>query len=242
MTVRPTWVEDCLEYRQEYLLNIPKPYIYTAFATHWIFQCRTVPEAFHSCETHWTPSRSLSSFQQKERLCLKQFGAIFDLGRVTLHPLCPTRWTVKGKSFESVLCNYTALLETFNSITDGVSNSEVTHSQLETFDRWWEIFLCDWFTKLATAGVKKAAAATSQTIQFDRMKSSLHSGRELWLAEVIINGLVSFLPEGFNAILILTAEHNLLIALLACGGRRFHKLPLSATLAGLLQTPQCDFQ
>ena len=50
---------------------------------------------------------------------------------------------MKAKSFESVLHNYAALLETFHSITngsDGVSNFEVTskasgiHAQLETFD------------------------------------------------------------------------------------------------------------
>ena len=34
----------------------------------------------------------------------------------SLRPLCPTRWTVKAKSFGSVLMNYEALLETLHTI------------------------------------------------------------------------------------------------------------------------------
>ena len=90
---------------------------------------------------------NLIKFSVKRKALLEIIWCNFDLGGV---PLCPTRWTVKAKSFESVLCNYTALLETLHSITnglDGVSNSEVTskasgiHSQLETFDLFFGIMV-----------------------------------------------------------------------------------------------------
>ena len=104
-----------------------------------------------------------------------------------MRPLCPTRWTVKAKSFESVLHNYTALLQTLHSITnglDGVSNYEVIskasgiQSELETFDLFFGIMVGERFISLTDSlslalqgknvtatEAKKAAATTSLTIQ-----------------------------------------------------------------------------
>jgi len=41
----------------------------------------------------------------------------FDLTETALRPFCPTRWTAKAKSFELVLYNCEALLETLLSIS-----------------------------------------------------------------------------------------------------------------------------
>ena len=37
----------------------------------------------------------------------------------SLRPLCPTRWIVKSKSFESVLMKYEAIFETRQSVMNG---------------------------------------------------------------------------------------------------------------------------
>jgi len=71
----------------------------------------------------------------------------FDLTGAALRPFCPTRWTAKAKSFESVLHNCAALQETLISIS--VVNYQVTclevttkasgiHAKLETFG----LFFC----------------------------------------------------------------------------------------------------
>ena len=88
---------------------------------------------------------NLIKYSAKIKALLEKIRCNFDVGGVTLRPLCPTRWTEEPKSFEYVLHTYAALLETLHSVTngsDGVSNFEVTskaggiHAQLETFDHF----------------------------------------------------------------------------------------------------------
>ena len=59
---------------------------------------------------------NLIKFSPKRKALLEKIRCNFNVGGVTLRPLCPTRWTAKAKSFHSVLHNYEALLETLDSI------------------------------------------------------------------------------------------------------------------------------
>lgn len=86
---------------------------------------------------------NLIKFSPKRKALLERIRGNLDVGGVSLRPLCPTRWTVKAKSFESVIHNYEALLDMLQSIitgSDGVTNFEVTsraggiYSKMETFD------------------------------------------------------------------------------------------------------------
>ena len=70
----------------------------------------------------------------------------------SLRPLCPTRWTVKAKSFEYVLMNYEALLETLHTIVseeDGtfevVAKAGGIHKNMENFDVFFGIMLGEKF-------------------------------------------------------------------------------------------------
>ena len=126
---------------------------------------------------------------------------------VTLRPLCPTRRTVKAKSFESVLLNYEHLLETLYTIMtscDGVTNFEVTskangiHSRLETFDLLFGVMLGYKLYSLTdslssslqgenvmASDAKKASETVCKAIQ--RLRSdvevSITKGQELQLAD-----------------------------------------------------------
>ena len=130
---------------------------------------------------------NLIKFSPKRKALFGRIRYNFDVGGVTLRPLCPTRWTVKAKSFESVIHNYKALQETLYSITtesDGVSNFEVTskaggiYSKMETFDLFFGLMVGDRFFHLTDSlsvalqgenvtatEAKRAAAATCKTIQ-----------------------------------------------------------------------------
>ena len=86
---------------------------------------------------------NLIHYSPKRKCLLDKVKQDFDAEMPTLKPLCPTRWTVKAKSFESLFLNYEALLETMHVIMtgcDGVTNFEVRskalgiHSSLQTFD------------------------------------------------------------------------------------------------------------
>ena len=76
----------------------------------------------------------------------------------SLKPLCPTRWTVKHKTFQSVLVNYEPLLETLDRISsgsDGSSRLEIRskaggiYQSLQTFDCLFGIMLSERFFGLA---------------------------------------------------------------------------------------------
>ena len=73
-----------------------------------------------------------------------------------MRPFCPTRWTAKAKSFESVLHNCRTLLETLLSISvvnDGVMCLEVTTkasgipAKLEAFGLFFSIAVCTKFIR-----------------------------------------------------------------------------------------------
>ena len=55
-------------------------------------------------------------YSSKRKALLETIKQDLDCNIATLKPLCPTRWTVKAKSFESVLLNYEPLLELLHSI------------------------------------------------------------------------------------------------------------------------------
>jgi len=78
----------------------------------------------------------------------------FDLTGAVLRPFCPTKWTAKAKSFESVLHKSEALLETLVSIS--IVNYQVTclkvttkasgiHAKLEAFDLFLAKAVCTKF-------------------------------------------------------------------------------------------------
>ena len=90
----------------------------------------------------------------KERHCLKRCVMIFGTGTSSLRPLCPTRWTVKHKAFESVLINYEPLLQSLDMISSGLDGStclEVRskaggiYYSLQTFDLLFGIMLSERF-------------------------------------------------------------------------------------------------
>lgn len=69
-----------------------------------------------------------------------------------LRPLCPMRWTVKAKSFESVRLNYYALLETIHTIVSEkngtfqvVAKAGGIHKNMENFDVFFGIMLGEKF-------------------------------------------------------------------------------------------------
>ena len=72
---------------------------------------------------HFSPKRKDLFHKIKQDLALEA---------PSLRPLCPTRWTVKAKSFESVLLNYEALLETLQSIS---TRSDGGHSNLQVVSK-----------------------------------------------------------------------------------------------------------
>ena len=68
----------------------------------------------------------------------------------SLRPLCPTRWTIKHKTFQSVLMNYEPLLGTLDTISSGSegkscpeirSKAGGVYRSLQTFDYFFGIFL-----------------------------------------------------------------------------------------------------
>ena len=58
---------------------------------------------------------NLIKYSGKRKSLLEKIRQDLTSDGPSLRPLCPTRWTVKAKSFESVL-NYEALLETLHKI------------------------------------------------------------------------------------------------------------------------------
>ena len=95
---------------------------------------------------------NLIRFSPKRKALLERMR--HDLGKEahSLRPLCPTRWTVKHKAFESVLTNYEPLLETLEAISNGSDGSSclevrskaggIYHS-LQTFDLFFGVMLSE---------------------------------------------------------------------------------------------------
>ena len=113
---------------------------------------------------------------------------------------------MKAKSFDSVLCNYAALLETLHSIQNG-SDGVSTCVKLVVFIRnskhlhhgWWQVFsLTDSLTlalqgeNVTNAEAKKAAAATCQSCfwsneEFSRFwERAVAKAQELQLLDLCI--------------------------------------------------------
>jgi hypothetical protein len=100
-------------------------------------------------------------YSSKCNALLETIKQDLDCNIATLKPLCPTRWTVKAKSFESVLLNYEPLLELLHSImtrsNSGTSTFEVLskasgiHSRLDTFDILFGIMLGEKFFSITDA-------------------------------------------------------------------------------------------
>ena len=81
-------------------------------------------------------------------------GAVFDKLKEELSPstpgfrvLCPTRWTVRGNSLQSVLDNYAALQDTWEVTLEGRLDTEMksrvlgVRAQMETFDFFYGVYL-----------------------------------------------------------------------------------------------------
>ena len=72
----------------------------------------------------------------------------------SLRSLCPTRWTVKHKTFQSVLVNYEPLLETLDSVSSGLDGNSCLevrskaggiHRTLQTFECLFGMMLSERF-------------------------------------------------------------------------------------------------
>ena len=67
-----------------------------------------------------------------------------------LRVLCPTRWTVRGKSLESVLDNYTVLQSTWDATLETRLDPEMksrvigVKAQMETFNFFFGVCLGEW--------------------------------------------------------------------------------------------------
>ena len=61
----------------------------------------------------------LIRYSSKRKALLENIRQDFETHGSSLRPLCPTRWTVKYKSLESVERNYAPLLETLEDISTG---------------------------------------------------------------------------------------------------------------------------
>ena len=98
--------------------------------------------------------QELIHFSSKRKALLEKMRHDFGTGTSSLRPLCPTRWTVKHKAFESGLINYEPLLQTLDSISSGLDGStclevrskagSIYHS-LQTFDLLFGIMLSERF-------------------------------------------------------------------------------------------------
>ena len=60
---------------------------------------------------------NLIRFSPKRKALLARVRQDFEVHGSSLRPLCPTRWTIKHKSLESVERNYAPLLETLEEIS-----------------------------------------------------------------------------------------------------------------------------
>ena len=65
----------------------------------------------------------LIHYSSKRKALLENIRQDFETHGSSLRPLCPTRWTVKYKSLESVERNYAPLLETLEDISTGSDSS-----------------------------------------------------------------------------------------------------------------------
>ena len=95
---------------------------------------------------------NLIKYSGKRKSLLEKIRQDLTSDGPSLRPLCPTRWTVKAKSFESVLLNYEALLETLHTIVsekDGtfevVAKAGGIHKNMENFDVCFGIMLGEKF-------------------------------------------------------------------------------------------------
>jgi hypothetical protein len=91
---------------------------------------------------------NLIKYSGKRKSLLEKIRQDLSSEGPSLRPLCPTRWTVKAKSFGSVLLNYEALLETLHTIVsekDGtfevVAKAGGIHKNMENFDVFFGIML-----------------------------------------------------------------------------------------------------
>ena len=66
---------------------------------------------------------NLIRFSPKRKALLEQMRHDFGMESSSLRPLCPTRWTVKHKAFESVQRNYEPLLQMLDTISNGLNGS-----------------------------------------------------------------------------------------------------------------------
>ena len=66
----------------------------------------------------------------------------------SLRPLCPTRWTVRGTSISSVICNYEHLIQTLDEIqadvktpTDALNTARGFHKQMFATETYFQCIL-----------------------------------------------------------------------------------------------------
>ena len=97
---------------------------------------------------------NLIHFSPKRKALLEQMRHDFGMESSSLRPLCPTRWTVKHKAFESVQRNYEPLLQMLDTISNGLNGNSylevrskaggILHS-LQTFNLLFGIMLSERF-------------------------------------------------------------------------------------------------
>ena len=107
-----------------------------------------------------SPKRSLIFQQCKDDLSISGTG---------IRPLCPTRWTVRNLSIDSVIRNYPALLQAFQTIgaeshDDYGRRANGVLSLLEKFNTFFGLKL-SFFLFSATEQVSRALQAKNTTVQ-----------------------------------------------------------------------------
>ena len=81
--------------------------------------------------------------------------------------LCPTRWTVRAKSLQSVQDNYSVLQELWDFTLDQNLHTEVrarvigVQAQMESFDFFLVSVLASWFSDMATTCQRHSKAVPS---------------------------------------------------------------------------------
>ena len=89
----------------------------------------------------------LLQYSPKRLALFKDFKAKISPDCVGFRVLCPTRWTVRNETFQSILDNYSALLELWETILNDKPDSETRarvngiDSQMKTFDFYFGVSL-----------------------------------------------------------------------------------------------------
>lgn len=89
----------------------------------------------------------LLQYSPKRLALFKDIKAEISPDSVAFRVLCPTRWTVHNETFQSILDNYSALLELWETILNDKPDSETRaringiDSQMKIFDFYFGAFL-----------------------------------------------------------------------------------------------------